>query len=405
MAKQWNNIPDKNYIAELASKTDLKKEAIAGKVKLFVEGGVPGGNVNVVQTTGTSTKDVMSQDATTSMVYADPNNKTRVQIGNSTSNNLNSISIGNNISADGTRAIAIGDKTDDTVVTADGASAISIGVNTSVSSDSGNGIAIGVRAKTTGAGAIALGTYSTAGGQYSFAMHYQAEASGNFSTAMGTSSKATGTDSTAIGQKANAGANRAVSLGYNAQATKASSIALGGISSATGVISTAVGASASASGDYSVALGYGSSATARGQMDVGALNGYGYNNTNYRLLTGIHEPVNNHDAANKEYVDSNSLTYINLTPTSFSETEIAVTSDKTIAEINALVSAGTPIVFKLVLSGSGIGDFLPGTYFLQPTFIGSSGVIGSAASYNGRAWYEYRWLSSETSGTISLGTL
>ena len=68
MAKQWNNIPDKNYIAKLASKTDLKKEAIAGKIKLFVEGDVPGGNINVVQTTGTSTEDVMSQNAVTTLI-------------------------------------------------------------------------------------------------------------------------------------------------------------------------------------------------------------------------------------------------------------------------------------------------------------------------------------------------
>lgn len=40
-----------------------------------------GPNINVVQTTGTSTTDVMSQNAVTGMVYADPSTKEQVQIG------------------------------------------------------------------------------------------------------------------------------------------------------------------------------------------------------------------------------------------------------------------------------------------------------------------------------------
>ena len=47
MTKQWNNLPDKNYIAELVDIKDLKNEAVQGKIKLFCEGGVPGGGGDV----------------------------------------------------------------------------------------------------------------------------------------------------------------------------------------------------------------------------------------------------------------------------------------------------------------------------------------------------------------------
>lgn len=52
---------------------------------------------HLVQTTGTSSSSVMSQNATTSMVFADPNTKNKVQIANgATAGATNSISIGYN---------------------------------------------------------------------------------------------------------------------------------------------------------------------------------------------------------------------------------------------------------------------------------------------------------------------
>ena len=77
-----------------------------------VGSGGGGGSVTVVQTTGTSQTDVMSQNATTSMVYADPSAKTKVQIGlfASVSNNYG-IAIGENAQTTADRGIAIGQGT------------------------------------------------------------------------------------------------------------------------------------------------------------------------------------------------------------------------------------------------------------------------------------------------------
>ena len=67
-----------------------------------------GSGPTVVQTTGTSTTDVMSQNATTSMVFADPSTKYRVQIGAGASTNADTISIGHEAHSNGWFATALG---------------------------------------------------------------------------------------------------------------------------------------------------------------------------------------------------------------------------------------------------------------------------------------------------------
>ena len=142
-----------------------------------------GGGPTVVQTTGTSTTDVMSQNAVTSMVYADPSAKRKIKLGDGSS--------------------------------AGGADAVAIGYGTNANSSSSGSIAIGTTASVEGAP--------------------------------------------------------------------------GGI-----------------------ALGAGSRATVKGQMDIGSDSAvlYGYNNSNYRLLTGLYDPQNAHDAATKGYVDTSITTAI-----------------------------------------------------------------------------------------------
>lgn len=155
-----------------------------------------GSSVNVVQTTGTSTTDVMSQNAVTSMVYDDPSEMEKVRIGkNTVANNRLSVAIGGNAN----RPDA---------------------------------------AKASAVGAVAIGSYANVAAPFSV------------------------------------GLEGSVASGAN-----------GGI-----------------------ALGWGSSATSKGQFDVSTTNpSYGYNNSNYRLLTGLYDPQSVHDAATKGYVDNSLL--------------------------------------------------------------------------------------------------
>lgn len=68
-----------------------------------------GGGPTVVQTTGTSTTDVMSQNAVTSMVFADPSTKTRIQIGDGANvSKLGPVAIGAGATVHHNNSIAIG---------------------------------------------------------------------------------------------------------------------------------------------------------------------------------------------------------------------------------------------------------------------------------------------------------
>lgn len=197
----------------------------------------------VVQATGTSTTDVMSQNAVSTELFNDPATKEQVKIGSGSG-------------SIGTKSLAIGSGA--------GAAAnygVAIGRDSSVYTGANSGIAIGNYAKVAGEGGIAMSTaYSpnnaVANGLYSVAISRKAQSSGHSSIAIGNASSA----------------------------TKNGAIALGSFSSATNV----------------------------GEMNIGSSStSQGYNSSNYRLLSGVHDPVNAHDAATKGYVDANagSLTY------------------------------------------------------------------------------------------------
>lgn len=92
---------------------------------------VSGGGPSVVQTTGTSTTDVMSQNAVTSMVFADPSTKQKVQIGaNASVAANNGITIGSGANIHGNGGVAIGLNS----VTGDALGQIALGATTGISS-------------------------------------------------------------------------------------------------------------------------------------------------------------------------------------------------------------------------------------------------------------------------------
>lgn len=189
-----------------------------------VSGG--GSSVTVVQTTGTSTTDVMSQNATTALVYADPGTNTKIKIGDhaSESEGTNAIEIGHYSRASESRAIAIG------------------GGNSAIQS-----------ARAQSVQSIAIG------------------GSANVATSC----------------------NNSIAIGTSASNESDNSVAIGG------------GAYVTQESSGSVAIGAGSITTfqTHGVVSVGNLgpsdvsNGYGYNNSAYRLITGVYDGQGLHDCA------------------------------------------------------------------------------------------------------------
>ena len=202
----------------------------AGKV-LGADGTWTQNGPTVVQSRGNSTTDVMSQSATTSLIYSNIAPSTYgvgIRIGYSASN------------------------------------------TTTVSSE---GIAIGANSKASNGYGIALGTYAYAEGACSIAIGGGSGTSG--------APRVQANYTIAIGDHIDARlSNYSVCVGSHAanQYTK-------------GCISL---------GAYS-----GSNLTAIGMMDISSSDTlYGYNSTNYRVLTGVHDPQSAHDAATKGYCDA-----------------------------------------------------------------------------------------------------
>ena len=210
---------------EISVDTETIQPKLTAGTNITIDGdnviSAEGGGPIVVQTTGTSTTDVMSQDATTKMVFSDTGN--RVKIGN----NISLSSVGNSLYT-----------------------------------------AIGSYSRVHGHG-TAIGAYSDAG-EYGVAI-----ASG----------------------------------------------VINSVSATSGESAVAVGVQTNASGLFSVALGRGATAPSQGQFDIstGPRETSGYNNSNYRLLTGLYDPQNAHDAATKGYVDTKlgSLTLVSLTQSAY----------------------------------------------------------------------------------------
>ena len=150
--------------------------------------------------------------------------------------------------------------------------------------------------------------------------------------------------------------------------TKSASIAIGqssigtnGIalgSSSTGSNAVAIGRGASAMGDASIAfgrsayvyntaaggiaLGTGSNVTQAGEINVSSVNrtGNGYNGSNYRLISGVYDGQNAHDAATKGQLDS-AVTGIELELDSKQDELTAGTGITITDESGALVISAT----------------------------------------------------------------
>lgn len=230
----------------------------------------------IVQTIGTSQTDVMSQDATSKIVFPDPSNREVVKIGPTTG------TVGNKGTAIGT--------------------AKNVGAY---------GVGIGNEAEATGDRATAVGYYASTGGyNYSTAVGYGTSITGANATAVGYNAKSA-KDGVSVGNSAGKGSgsstpsSNSVCIGRYTSATANYGIAIGDTASTSGISSIAIGSSTSVTVRGSVALGAGASASTVGEVNIGASNTQnGYNNTNYRIISGVHDGQSAHDAVSVSQVNS-----------------------------------------------------------------------------------------------------
>ena len=209
-----------------------------------VAGGGGGSSINVVQEIGFSTEDVMSQAASTKLIYQG-----------------------------GTHPLAIRMGTED-------------------ESTYDDTISIGLMSKVTGQGGISIGANAscTSANNAPLAIGYNASASAGTTVVLGSNASATADNGIAIGCFAKTTKYDAIAIG--ARTVKAAGgIAIGGANtSGYGVASSAKGG---------VAIGFNSHATRAGEVNIGdsVSAGYGFNNSAYRVIGGVHDGQELHDAA------------------------------------------------------------------------------------------------------------
>lgn len=165
---------------------------------------------------------------------------------------------------------------------------------------------------------------------------------------------------------------------------------------ASGVSGTvSIGAGSSVQQDGCVAIGASSGGVAafpaKGMVHIGTADTrYGYNSSNYRLLTGLYEPQSAHDAANKEYVDGRVLTNAGAPTTSTVGTVGQILEDTTNGKLYICTDATDPYVWEEVGSGgssSGVSDV---------QIDGASIVSGGVATIP--------FAASSSAGVIKVGT-
>ena len=138
---------------------------------------------------------------------------------------------------------------------------------------------------------------------------------------------------------------------------------------------------------YSISLGAYANATQRGQFDVstGAQTTAGYNNSNYRLLTGLYDPQSAHDAATKGYVDDKVLSNAGAPTTSTVGTIGQLYEDTTNGKlyICTAIVPGTdpdPDTYTWEEVGAGGGDTVYSTVTTSNSSTGGAVYIGDKDS-------------------------
>lgn len=134
---------------------------------------------------------------------------------------------------------------------------------------------------------------------------------GNESVNIGGDQSGGGSGNITIGYRTTCSGEHNVNIGYQAGDTMAygSCVCIGDSAQCKQNYSIALGRGAQVNQGHTgaIALGAYSQTTRGGEVNVGTTGTYaGYNNTNYRVIGGVHDPIDAHDAATKGYVDAHS---------------------------------------------------------------------------------------------------
>lgn len=261
--------------------------ATVGQLNTAIAGITP---PTVVQTIGQSTGDVMSQKATTDMVF-DAGDNSKVRIGKTSSvTTEDDIAIGSGAAAYGTKS---------GTVTSPG---IAIGKNSKAAE---NGVTIGSLANSTYPGNYSInigGRFVDSGSAIAQGVVIRGTMTGGRGTAI--HGAATGTGSVSIGGTVSAGGG--VAIGDSAATTANGSVAIGRYAKAQSTENyapaIAIGENAVATPRSSVAIGNYAEPTRIGEVNIGVSSTrqqskMGYNATYYRVIGGVHNGVEQHDAA------------------------------------------------------------------------------------------------------------
>lgn len=223
-----------------------------------------GGGVTPVQTTGTSTTDVMSQDATTKMLFPDITNASDGKI---------VIDPTGQATITGGSGIVIGQGTSGTASTT--GTPVKFPVVIGRNTRAYNSIAIGNYINGSASDAVCIGGTSSNATQKNIA---------SGSVSIGFTNTATSQYSTQVGYITNANASNATAIGEASVAQQEGA--------------TALGKSAECQAKGSVSLGTYSTNSVAGTVSVNSTDTqYGYNSSNYRKITGVHDGENLHDCA------------------------------------------------------------------------------------------------------------
>ena len=171
--------------------------------------------------------------------------------------------------------------------------------------------------------AIKIGGSAENTANNSVAVGYKASVTSNYGVAIGDTARARGEGTVSIGRQSGGtatGLSYCVSIGYHAQQ---SSMLLGAI-----------------------ALGAYSNPTATGEMNIGSSQtSYGYNSSNYRLITGVYDGQSAHDAATKGQLDNAIINGGTTAPTT--------STVGSVGTLYSCVESGTPHLYSCTaVSGS-----------------------------------------------------